>query len=70
MEWSSAGMKSKNFCCNIGAGKNNFSKGIDHFSICHTFFIPLAPMPSGIDLRRISKNVSCSDETFLLLTGS
>jgi hypothetical protein len=50
---ASASMMSKNFCCDSGAEKNNFSKGIDHFSICHTFFIPLAPMPSGIDLRRI-----------------
>jgi hypothetical protein len=70
MEWASTGMTHKKFYCNSGAGKNIFSKGIDHFSICHTFFIPLAPMPSGIDLRRISKNVSSSDETFLLLTGS
>jgi len=46
-------MMPKNFFCDSGAGKNIFSKGIDHFSICHTFFIPLAPMPSGIDLKRI-----------------
>jgi hypothetical protein len=50
---ASAGMRPKNIYCDSGAGKNIFSKGIDHFSICHTFFIPLAPMPSGIDLKRI-----------------
>jgi len=50
--------------------ENNFRKAIDHFWICHTFFTPLASLPSGNDLKRIYKNVGYKVELNLVTTGS
>jgi hypothetical protein len=60
----------KSFLLERGAGKNKKSKGIDHFWNCHMVSTPLAPLPSGTDLKRIFKNVGNEDETSLATTGS
>jgi hypothetical protein len=52
------------------AGKNIFQKAVDHFCGCNMVFIPLAPLPSGIDLKRISKNDSHKAETSRVTPGS
>ena len=59
----------KNFLRQRGR-ENNFRKTIDQFLICHMVFTPLAPLPSGNDLKRIFKIVGNEDETSLATTGS
>ena len=70
LEWTSQGIPPKKISISIVGLKNNFRKAIDHFWICHTFFTPLASLPSGNDLKRISKNVGRKAETSHATTGS
>jgi hypothetical protein len=60
----------KKFFRDRGARKNIFRKAIDQNWKCHMVFTPLASLPSGNDLKRISKNVGRKAETSRVITGS
>jgi hypothetical protein len=70
LEWASSSISSKKNLHVRGVRKNNFRKAIDRFWICHMVFTPLASLPSGIDLKRIFKNVGHKAETSRVATGS
>jgi hypothetical protein len=70
LESTSASFLSKNSSSRSGARENNFRKAIDQIWKCHMVFSPLASLPSGNDLKRISKNVGRKAESSHATTGS
>jgi hypothetical protein len=70
LESTSASFLLKSSSSQSGAWKNNFRKAIDQNWKCHMVFTPLASLPSGTDLKRISKNDGFKAESSHATTGS